>query len=271
MIRRSFVYSILFLLLILACAASAEEAAPATPTDLACPHEHTRTTIYFFDSPAYAPVDAGSHRVSGPAAVETVCLDCGKTISSVNTDNAEEIRPHSMKKDACVLCGYRRAAARPAERSGADRSGEETLFAREEGAGKLLSLTLTRKDLAAMENASVSTVLVRGKTGAAAIAMEVEDALTQAEAAGSDLYLELAEQEDGSLFAALYLVSGSGEKTELNDEGITLRFYQENREGVRVSVAPADSDILVETESSWNEHGYWSVQYLEEGTYFLLQ
>ena len=39
----------------------------------------------------------------------------------------------------------------------------------------------------------------------------------------------------------------------------------------RASVAPADRDALIEAESVWNERGYWSVPYLEEGTYFLLQ
>ena len=30
-------------------------------------------------------------------------------------------------------------------------------------------------------------------------------------------------------------------------------------------------DTLIEAEGVWNEKGYWSVPYVEEGTYFLLQ
>ena len=101
----------LLLLLTLALSACAEGAAPATPTDLACPHAPTRTTIYFFDSPLYASLGSEYHRVSGPATVETVCLDCGETVRSEFENNAEEIRPHSIKKGACPLCGYTEQSA----------------------------------------------------------------------------------------------------------------------------------------------------------------
>ena len=40
---------------------------------------------------------------------------------------------------------------------------------------------------------------------------------------------------------------------------------------VRVSMAPTDTDQLVETQSEWNDKGYyWAVPYVAEGTYFLL-
>ena len=107
MTRKRFVSAILMLLLFISAAAAAEAPTPATPTDLACLHEHTKTTVYFFDSPSYTPVNADSHRVYGPATVETVCLDCGEVLSSETVDSAEEIRSHSFKKGVCALCGYR--------------------------------------------------------------------------------------------------------------------------------------------------------------------
>ena len=227
MTRKPFAFAILMLLLfmLLSGAAGAEEPVPATPTDLECAHEHTKTTIYFFDSPVYVTINAESHRVTGPATIETVCLDCDEVLASETVDNAEEIRPHSMKRGVCALC----------------------------------------------EQASISTALVRGETGTAAVAIGVPEMLGQTEQAGADLYLQLAEREDGSFFAGLYLISGSETRTEPEDEGITLRFYRQTRSDVRVSLAPADEDTLIETEGVWNDKGYWSVPYLEEGTYFLLQ
>ena len=273
MIRRFFTFAIMTLMLfaVLSGTAAAEDGDPATPTDLSCAHEHSKTTIYFYDSPAYTSIDAESHRVSGPAAVETVCLDCGELLSSVTVSNAEEIRPHSMKKDTCVLCGFHRKT-QAEEKPVPNESDERTIIARkDEDDGDLLSLTLSKEELEELENADVSTVLIRGGSGSAAIALEVEDLLTYTESDDADLYTELVEREDGSFFARLYLVSGSGELTELKDAGITIRFYRENRSGTRVSVAPADSDQIMETRSIWDERGYWTVQYLEEGTYFLLQ
>ena len=273
MTRKTVVFSVLALVImtLFSGMAGAEETVPATPTDLACAHKNTRTTIYFFDSPAYTSISPTSHRVSGPATVETVCLDCGETLSSETVENASETRPHSMKKGCCALCGYREEA-RTVKQQPTDRPGERTIFAREDGkTGSLLTLTLSNEDLAALKKADVSTVLIRGNDGDAAIALKVADALAQTETSGADLYLELAERDDGSFFAGLYLVSGPGEMTEPEDAGITLRFYQDRGEDARVSVAPADSDELVRTEGVWDESGYWSVQYLEEGTYFLLQ
>ena len=271
--RRSFIFAVLTLLLLILCTgtAGAEKPDPATPTDLACTHQHIKTTIYFFDSPTYTPVSSDSHKVSGRATVETVCTDCGVLLSSETVNNAEEIRAHSMKKGVCALCGFRQAT-RAEERSSADTPEERTIFAQKDrNAGDLLTLTLSRTELTALEDANVSTVLIRGKDGSAAIALGVTDALTQTETTGADLYMELAEREDGSFFAGLYLISGPGGLRVPEEKGVTLRFYREGKTKVRVSVAPADSDMLVETESVWNERGYWSVKYLKEGTYFILQ
>ena len=63
----------------------------------------------------------------------------------------------------------------------------------------------------------------------------------------------------------------SNTREEPDGEGISLRFYQENRADVQVSLVLADSDEPVKTETVWNENGYWSVQYLEEGTYMILR
>lgn len=274
MIRKKIAFAIGLLLLtaLFSGLAGAEEKPPATTTDLACRHEHTKITIYFFDSPAYTSLNAEFHRVSGAASVVTSCLDCGEVLSTEALDNAEEVRPHSMKKGICALCGYRPVTAEPAEDRPTDAPGERTIIAREdEDTDGLLSLTLTNADLLEMQSASVSTVLVRGDTSDVAVALGVPEVLDQTEETGSDLYLQMAEREDGSFFAGLYLVSAPGEKTVPEDEGINLRFFRQNLSNVRVSLAPADEDTLIEVESVWNEKGYWTVPYLEEGTYFLLQ
>ena len=271
MTRKLFAFAMATLLLA-ACfsgAAGAEES-PATPTDLGCAHEHTKITIYFYDAPAYTAVDGETHRVSGPALVETDCLDCGEVLSIEEVANAEEIRPHTFKKDTCVLCGFHAKKKQP-ERERVDAQGERTIYARkDDNADGLLTLTLSPADLTELENEQVQVVIVRPENGDAAIALPVQEVLTQTEKTGTDLYLQMAEREDGSFFAGLYLVSGS-DWTEPEDDGITLRFYQKTKVNVRVSMAPADTDQLVETQSEWNDKGYyWAVPYVAEGTYFLL-
>lgn len=273
MIRRFSAYAVLMLMLLMLFSgtAGAEEAFPATPTDLSCAHEHTRTTIYFFDSPVYTSVSPASHRVSGPAEIRTDCLDCGKTLSSRTADHAEEIRSHSMKKGVCALCGYREKR-QAQETAPADKPGERTLYAsKDDTARGLMSLTLSGEELAELEEAHIDTVLVRGETGTAAIVLDVSDALTQARETDTDLCLEFSEREDGSFFADVSLVPESGVQTEPDDLGISLRFYRDSRSDVRVSLAPSDTDTLEQAEGVWDEHGYWSVRYLTEGTYFVLQ
>ncbi len=107
--KRKLIMLVLALLLLsaLPVLSGAEGASPATPTDLACPHTQTRTVIYFFDSPAYTALSPEIHRVAGPATVEVTCLTCGALLSSETVNNAEEIRPHSMIRGVCPLCGYR--------------------------------------------------------------------------------------------------------------------------------------------------------------------
>lgn len=274
MTRKTIAFAVLLLLLsgLFSGTAGAEEPSVATPTDLECMHRQTKTTIYFFDSPAYTPIDAETHRVFGPATVETVCLDCGEALSAETVDNAEEIRPHIIRKGQCVLCGYREKARAAEKKETTDAPGERTIIIQEDGdADGLLTLILTNRDLYELEKENVSVLLVRGKGNDAAVALNVASVLSETERTGADLYLKLAEREDGSFYAGLYLASETGGKADPPGAGVTVRFYRSSRSNVRASVAPADRDTLIEAESVWNEKGYWSVRYVEEGTYFILQ
>ena len=259
------------MLLLSACLtglAGAEEAA-ATPTDLSCLHERFKTTIYFYDSPTYTAVNADSHKVSGPAVIVTECLDCGEVLDIDEVDYAEETRPHTFKKGECVLCGFR-VKNKSQEKETGDAPGERTIYAKKDDSAEgLLSLTLSAEDLTQMEFEQVQTVVVREEGGDAAVALPVAEVLSQTEMNSADLYLQMAEREDKSLFVGLYLVSEDG-REEPKDDGIMLRFYQQTKMNVRVSMAPVDTDELVEAEGEWNDKGYWTVPYLTEGTYFLL-
>ena len=270
--KKSLAFALLMLMFCaLYCVAEAEEMNVATQTDLSCLHVNTKETIFFFDSPAYTSVSATSHKVFGPATVQVVCLDCGEILSEETVDCAEEFRPHSMKKGQCALCGYREKNQINKEQV-KDDPGERTLFAQEDSEIEgLLFLTLSKDDLAALNNSNVTTALIRGNSGNVAIALEVKKVLTQTWEAEADLYLELAEREDGSFFAAVNLVSGSGEEIDPDGEGINLRFYRETYSDIRVSLASVSNGTIVETKGVWDEHGYWTVQYQEEGTYFILQ
>ena len=274
MTRKNIAFAILLLLLavLFSGAAGAEEPAPATSTDLDCAHPRTKTTIYFFDSPAYTSLNAENHRVYGPAEIETACADCGKVLASETVSNAEEIRRHVLKKGVCVLCGYRAKAAGAAAELPADVPEERTLTALEdENTEGLLVLTLTKEELYELASADVRTVLVKGAAGNAAVALNVSELLSQTEKTGAGLQLQMAEREDGSLYAGLYLVTGDGEKIKPDIEGIALRFYRPVKTNVRASLAPAGTDTLIVTDSVWSDRGFWSVAYVDEGTYFLLQ
>ena len=193
----------------------AGQATPATPTDLGCLHEHVVTTVYFFDSPAYESVSAVSHRVTGPAVVETVCRDCGEVLSDETVNNADEIRPHSFKKGVCALCGYQQAARSSSVSQDAPGFAEEV-----EG-----------------EQASLS--------------------------------VEMAEQEDGSLFAAMVMNTAPGKAQELESpKGVTLRFYQQPEPALRVIFSGKGQDIF-EPEVTWDSAAYWFVPYQREGSYLL--
>lgn len=273
MIRKGSAFTVLLLLLGSLLSGAAGEGGPvlATPTDLDCPHERTKTTIYFYDSPAYTSLGPDSHLVYGAASIRTVCLDCGEVLSEETAASAEEIRPHSLKKGVCVLCGYK-SQTEETEEMPASEPGEWLIIAEEDNSTQgLLTVTLTDEDLYSLKKESVSVALVRGKTGSAAVALELTGVLPRMEETGSDLQVQIAEREDGSFFAGLYLVSASGREPLQPGDGITLRFYRTSRSSVRISLAPVGSDELTETESIWNEKGYWTVPYLKEGTYFVLQ
>lgn len=273
MTRKCFAFALLLLLLfsLFSGTAGAEGPDLATPTDLDCTHEQTKTTIYFFDSPVYTSINADTHRVSGPATVEVACEICGAVLSSETVDNAEEIRPHRMKKGVCVLCGFK---GKSGNKQGMLTVGQDEriiIAAQDADMPDLLTLTLTTVDLYELSGEGITTVLVKGNADDAAVALNVTEVLRQTEPMDADLYIEMAEREDGSLFAGMFLVEESGTRTQPESEGITLRFYRQSKADVRISLAPAGSDSLVEAEGEWNEKGYWSVPYLQEGTYFLLQ
>ena len=270
--KKTLAFALLMLMLSAFCyAAEAETMSIATPTDLACTHENTKEIVFFFDSPAYTSVSSTTHKVYGPATVQVVCLDCGEVLSDETVDYKEELRPHSMKRGQCALCGYSDKTWTKQDKP-KDAAGERTLYAQEDKNTKgLMSLTLSREDLIALNNSNVSVALVRGNSGSVAIALDVKNVLTQSREAEADLYLELAERDDGSFFAGVILVSGSGEDIDPNNEGINLRFYREAYSDLQVSLAPVSNGSIVETKGVWDEHGYWTVQYQEEGTYFILQ
>ena len=157
--KKSLAFVLLMLLLsAMLCAAEAEEPSPATPTDLSCLHENTKQTIYFFDSPAYTSVSSTSHKVYGPATIQTICLDCGEVLSTETVDYAEELRPHSMKRGQCALCGYCDSTwtrQEPAK----DVTGERTLYAQEDtNTHGMLTMTLSREDLIALNNSNISEI-----------------------------------------------------------------------------------------------------------------
>ena len=275
MARKPFALAVLMLLLFMllsgAAAEEKEDKDPATPTDLDCLHVHVRITNYFFDSPLYTSVSTVAHRVAGPATVETVCLDCGELLSSETVGYATEYRPHIMKKGVCALCGYRSRISSP-ENQPEDYPGERTILVPESGKPEdLLTLTLFGTDFTALELGGFSTALVRGENSSVAIALNVPVLRYQLEENSTNLYLEFAEREDGSFFADVYLLSDPVTRIGPEEESVTVRFYQEKRENVRVSFVPVETDVLEEVESVWDEKGYWNVPYPAEGTYFLLQ
>lgn len=266
------VCAVFLLLCLLAGMAAAEETAekdPATPTDLDCAHVHTKTVIYFNDGPLYTPISFTAHKVSGLATIAVVCQDCGKRLSASSSQNAEEIRPHRFKKGVCALCGYRERNVLVG--SDHDLPGERTFYATEDGDTQgLLTLTLSGVDLLALENANIDTVLVRSVDGEAAIALEVPEIRAQTVMYQADVCTELADREDGSFFAEVNLLTEEREEIP-PEEGVSVRFYQGETEDVRMALAPADRDVLLDTEGKWDEHGFWHVDYIEEGTYFLLE
>ena len=277
---KSFVPALLALLLLLVLPvfgmaeegldSAASDGLPATPTDLTCPHEHTEKVNYFYDSPSYYAVDENTHRVSGYARVETRCLDCGEVLDVQDNVIAEEIRPHSFKNNVCALCGFRlhvKETAVPVETAPA-MNAETTVYASRGGSG-YQTLTLTNAELRELEGSGVVTLLVRGsRNGKAAVALNVHRMHAQTQTSGMDLRLDLAEREDGSLFAGLCLAQDGKEQVMMDRSGVTLRFYQSKTPALTVTLSPAETDYLVETESAWNDKGYWTVPYQTEGTYF---
>ena len=279
--RKLITAAILLLLLTALAGLSLAEKAVATPTDLAgietespdepekvCTHENVSSIIYFFDSPSYTSLSAATHKVAGPGVVARVCRDCGAVLKEETVDYIEEIRPHSMKKGVCPLCGYRQETAVAQDHR--DAPGERTLIAQPDGNG-LLFLTLTEQDLSALENAKIVTLLVRGEQGKAVVAVDVKEIRQEAGREAASFSIEMAEQEDGSLYAGLSLSNAPGRKDELDIEGVNLRFYEEKEPPLKIALVPTDGDKLTETDGVWDENGYWIVPYISEGDYLLIR
>ena len=243
-----------------------DEPVPATPADLPCPHEHTETIIYFYDSPAYTAVNEETHKVSGPAYEETRCLDCGAILAGGDVAYAEEIRPHSFKNSVCALCGYH-LRVKETEAPTPAAIAEETLEASQDGMG-VTTLTLTDADLRSLMDSGVSTVLIKEKQGHAAVALSVPKMQAQTQGTGMDLRLDLVEWDDGGVFAGLSLAQNGKKQRTPDRAGITLRFYQAKNPPLTFSLSRSDSDTLVEADGTWNDRGYWAVPWQAEGTYF---
>jgi len=294
--RKLIAAAVLLLVLFALAGLSLAEETPATPTDLAegisepetpqtpgeeaepavetavpeplCAHENVNKIIYFFDSPSYTALSAATHKVSGPGVVAEVCKDCGAVLNEETVDYVEEVRPHSMKKGVCPLCGYRQETATVVDSR--DAPGERTLVAQPDGSG-LLFLTLTEQDLAALENAKVKVLLVRGEHGKAVVAVDVKEIRQEAGREAASFSIEMSEQEDGSLFAGLSLSNAPGRRDELDIEGVTLRFYEGKAPALKIALDPTDGDPLTETDGVWNEAGYWTVPYVSEGYYLVVK
>ena len=66
---------------------------------------------------------------------------------------------------------------------------------------------------------------------------------------------------------------------EMNRQKEEEEFRRKQQEQLKVQSAHTkaftmlddDEKQMVEAASSWNENGFWTVQYVREGTYFLLQ
>jgi len=279
--RKLIAAAILLLLLSALTGLGLAEETAATPTDLTetvpapdpepeifCAHENIGTIIYFFDSPSYTSLSAATHKVAGPAVVARVCRDCGTVLQEEPVDNIEEVRPHSMKKGVCALCGYRQETAAVQDKR--DAPGERTLVAQPDGSG-LLFLTLTEQDLHALENAKVKTLLVRGEHGKAVVAVDVKEIRQETVRESASFSIEMLEREDGSLFAGLSLSNAPGRKDELDIEGVTLRFYEDKDPALRIVLDPTDGDKLTETDGVWNDSGYWTIPYVSEGDYLVIR
>lgn len=249
---------------------------PATSSDL-CAHEHTRE-VFYFDQPEYTPVDAEKHRVTGSAIVNTVCDDCGEVIRSESRDNTEEIRYHIFKKGSCVLC------RQPAPEKAKEEVTKVTLISPksvksvmpEAQTDGTFSLVLTEGDLAALEAEGVETLVIREDGAADALALPVKPVRAEMAAAGSDLNAETAPQPNGSLFAALRLVKPDGIPTEVQSEGIALRFYGKSRQVQKAIFTPEAEGDAVEQPAAWTEpteteEGYFSVPWLGSGRYLLIE
>ena len=135
----------------------------------------------------------------------------------------------------------------------------------------LFFLTLTEQDLAALAKAKVTTLLVRGERGKAEIAIDVKEIRQEVVREAASFSVEMAEREDGSLFAGLSISNAPGKKAELDLENAFLRFYEDEDTVLKVALDLTDTDKLLEMYGDWDDHGYWTVPYVGEGDYMLIR
>ena len=103
------------------------------------------------------------------------------------------------------------------------------------------------------------------------VAVDVKEIRQETGREAASFSIEMAEREDGSLFAGLSLSNAPGRKDELDIEGVTLRFYGEKDEDLRGALDPTDGDRLTETDGQWDDSGYWFVPYVSEGNYIVIR
>ena len=252
---------------------------PSTPTDLECGHENTKEIIYFFDSPMYTALGNGSHhRVEGPAVVETVCESCGEVIASETVEHAEEIRPHTMRNNVCLLCGYKRKAddaaptAAPAQIP-EDVPGEKTFFVEpekgleEEG----IHLSLTLEDFRALKRENINTVVIRRQDGRAGVALPLAEILEEAEGEGADVQVQIQDWQEGPMTLGVALIAGA-DTWEPETDKILLRLYLPEASGLTVIRTGGDGEVS-EADARWEApaaqgaEGYWTLPYLGAGEY----
>lgn len=267
--------ALLAVLLLLGCAAFAEEAgeeqpeptplpAVATPTDL-CAHEHTKIVRYF-DAPVYRPLDAENHTVSGRATVQTVCIDCGAILSSSVDNNAEETKPHVFRKGKCSLCGREGG---PQQKAVAPATEFVVILEEDEDTPNQYFCTLTGSDL----ESAADTLVLRPEGCDTALALQTNPLREEIDRTGGTLTAEIEQPAPGDVSASIRLYNGEGEEAVPETREISLRIYSENA-GSPLTVSYTDPEgETSREEASWvtpanrDAESYWNVTWLGDGMY----
>ena len=247
---------------------TADEPLPGDVPAAACAHEHTET-LYYFDYPVYTAVDGESHAVSGEAAVNVVCQDCGAVLSSTVEENAVEIRPHAFRNGRCALCGYESA---PQQNSAPAPAEEEDMVPSDspDAPGENF-VTLTGRDL---EQAGNPLVLRTGDRGAALV-VQTQQLREEMERTGGFMIAEIVKQDDRRISTFIRLYDDGGAETVPGGQVVSIRVYHGNGGSpVRVSYTGPDGTTS-SGEAGWVEgdggESYWSVPWLGNGIYELIR